>query len=251
MTAGTFRGAPIRQIRPGAPTSTRAARVAVVPVVAVPVGAVPVGAVLVGAVLVAAVPVAAVPAAAVPVAAAMATEKAAHPAIRITTVMAGATTSTSSLEALRWRVGRNRSPALPSPACFNTSIAKETGMKMSTFCRICDHEKRDEIDAALTNNEPYVVIARSFRISTGSILSHRTHLSDGEKSAKSEEIASVHVQSVTQMKALQEKCLILISAGEAANDLGTLFSAVAQVRKNLELLGEVADELLKARSAAL
>jgi len=116
---------------------------------------------------------------------------------------------------------------------------------MSTFCRICDHEKRDEINAALTNNEPYVVIARCFRISTASILSHRTHLSDGE-SAKSEEMASVPVQSVTQMKALQQKCLILISAGEAANDLGTLFSAVAQVRKNLELLGEVADELHKA-----
>jgi len=38
---------------------------------------------------------------AVPVAPAMGTEKAAHPAIRITTIMAGATTSTTSLEALR------------------------------------------------------------------------------------------------------------------------------------------------------
>jgi hypothetical protein len=75
------------------------------------VGAVLVGAALVGAVLVGVVLVGAV----LVVAAAMATEKAAHPAIRITTVMARATTSASSSEALRRRVGRNRSPALPQP----------------------------------------------------------------------------------------------------------------------------------------
>jgi hypothetical protein len=121
---------------------------------------------------------------------------------------------------------------------------------MSTFCRICDHEKRDEIDAALTNNEPYVVIARCFRISTASILSHKAHFSGEEKSAHCEEIASINVESVAQMKALQEKCLMLITAGEAANDLGTLFSAVAQVRKNLKLLGDVADELRMALGAS-
>ena len=109
---------------------------------------------------------------------------------------------------------------------------------MSTFCRICDHEKRHEIDAALTNNEPYVVIARCFRMSTASILSHKMHFSDGEKFGKGEEAARTDVFLLTRMKELQEKCLMLISAGEAANDLGTLFSAVAQVRKNLELLGE-------------
>jgi hypothetical protein len=91
-----------------------------------------------------------------------------------------------------------------------------------------------------------VIIARSFRISTASIFTHRTHLSDGEKSAKSEEIARTTVQSVNQVKALQEKCLMLITAGEAANDLGTVFPAVVQVRKNLEFLGEIADELRKA-----
>ena len=117
---------------------------------------------------------------------------------------------------------------------------------MPTFCRVCDHKKRDEIDAALTNNEPYVVIAKRFQMPMASILNHRIHLPDAQKLTKDEEIVRTDVLLLARMKALQEKCLMLILAGEAANDLGSLFSVVNQVRKNLELLGEFADQLHKA-----
>jgi hypothetical protein len=117
---------------------------------------------------------------------------------------------------------------------------------MSTFCRICDHKNRDEIDAALTNNEPYVLIAQRFRMPMASILSHRIHLPEAEVLTKDEEIVRTDVFLLARMKSLQEKCLMLILAGESANDLGTLFSVVSQVRKNLELFGEFADQLHKA-----
>ena len=115
---------------------------------------------------------------------------------------------------------------------------------MPTGCRICDHEKRDEIDAALTNNESYVLVAKRFQMPMASILNHRMHLSDAERSTKDEEIMK-DVLLLAKMKALQEKSLVLILAGEAANDLGTLFSVVGQVRKNLELIGEFAERLHK------
>jgi hypothetical protein len=121
---------------------------------------------------------------------------------------------------------------------------------MPTFCRACDHKKRDEIDAALTSNEPYVLIAQRFKIPMASILHHRIHLPDAEQLTKDEEIVRTDVLLVARMKALQEKCLMLILAGESASDPGTLFSVVSQVRKNLVLLGEFADQLHKALGAS-
>jgi hypothetical protein len=122
---------------------------------------------------------------------------------------------------------------------------------MPTGCRICDHEKRDEIDAALTNNESYVLVAKRFQMPMASILNHRIHLSEAERSAKDEEVGTTDILLLAKMKALQEKCLMLILAGEAANDLGTLFSVVSQVRKNLELLGEFAEQLHRALGAPI
>ncbi len=110
-------------------------------------------------------------------------------------------------------------------------------------CMICSHERQGEVDAAIRNNEPYQSIAKRFGTSMVSILSHQGHLSGTLGTpTKAQEMARA-VDMLAQMKTLQDHCFTLLQVAEGASELKTVFSAIGQVRKHLEALGGLTEQL--------
>jgi hypothetical protein len=118
-------------------------------------------------------------------------------------------------------------------------------------CAICGHERQGEVEAALRNNEPYMSIAKRFGASATSILCHRTHLSGSpEAPATAPEIAAA-AEVLDQMKALEGNCSTLLEMAAGASEVKVVFSAIGQVRKNLESLMELTSHLGKELGARL
>ena len=109
-------------------------------------------------------------------------------------------------------------------------------------CALCGHARRDEVDAAIRNNEPYQRIAMRFGTSMVSILNHRGHLLGDARSRASEEFARA-ADVLAQMKRLHANCFMLLELAEGARDLRPVLSAISQVRKDLEALGDLTERL--------
>jgi hypothetical protein len=122
-------------------------------------------------------------------------------------------------------------------------------MTMPRPCTLCSHARHDDLDAAILNNEPYQNIAKRFGASMVAVLNHRGHLSGtlGASAATQETATALDV--LAQMKSIQENCFTLLEVAEGANELRTVFSAVGQVRRNLETLGELTDQLRRDHKA--
>jgi len=117
-------------------------------------------------------------------------------------------------------------------------------------CMICAHERHDEVEAALLNNEPYVAIARRFGTSVMAVLSHRSHLSTNSDMAATEPNPVTALDVLDQMQGLERNCFTLLEMAEGASEMKVVFSALGQVRKNLESVVELTAQLgkeLKAR----
>jgi len=115
-------------------------------------------------------------------------------------------------------------------------------------CAICAHERHDEVDAALLNNEPYQTIAKRFGTSVVAVLSHRNHLSAPETATGARDIARAF-ETLDQIKTLEGNCMTLLQVAEGASELRAVYSAVGQVRRNLETLSELTSQLDKALKA--
>lgn len=116
-------------------------------------------------------------------------------------------------------------------------------------CAICMHQRLGEVDAALRNNEPFMIIAKRFGTSVTAVLSHRSHLSGSpEAPATAPEIATV-AEVLDQMKALQGNCFTLLEMATDTSEVNVVFSAIGQVRKNLESLMELTSHLGKELKA--
>lgn len=121
---------------------------------------------------------------------------------------------------------------------------------LSPFCRICSHEKRNEVDAALSRNDPPESIARRFNTSLVSILMHRSHLSGlPEISPNLGEIDGANLL-VSRIRALQEKCLMLLEIAEGASEPRSASAVIRQAREQLEALGRLTEQLQAASKAA-
>ena len=117
-------------------------------------------------------------------------------------------------------------------------------------CAICDHERQGEVEAALRNNEPYISIAKRFGTSATAVLRHRTHLWGPPKAPGTGPEISAAAEVLDQMKALEGNCSTLLEMAAGTSEVKAVFSAIDQVRKNLESLMELTSHLgkeLKAR----
>jgi hypothetical protein len=116
-------------------------------------------------------------------------------------------------------------------------------------CTICVHERQEEVEAALRNNEPYAVIAKRFGTSVTAVLTHRGHLSGNlEAAVKAPEIATAS-DLLDQMKAIEGNCFTLLEMAKDASEVRVVFTAFGQVRKNLESLMELTFQLGKELKA--
>ncbi len=122
---------------------------------------------------------------------------------------------------------------------------------MARPCTVCGHQRRDEIDTALLDNEPYEAIAARFQTSLMSVLTHRSHLdrlSDAAAGPTPAEQARGTQQAgveslLDQMRALYEKTFVLLRTVESTGEPRTISMALLQVRRNLRALGDLTEHV--------
>jgi transposase-like protein len=117
---------------------------------------------------------------------------------------------------------------------------------LSRVCTICSHEQRFAIEDLLaTRQSTYRGIARKYGVSEDAVsrhvkAGHVSHLlalaADAERAARADSL-------LDRMEALQSQTLAILDAPE---DQRTALAAIAQARRNLELIGEVTRELDRA-----
>jgi hypothetical protein len=114
---------------------------------------------------------------------------------------------------------------------------------LGRVCTICSHAKRYEIEGLLaTRRSTYRAIALQYGVSKDAVTRHvsgghigplLTLAADAERAARADTL-------LDRMEALQSQTLAILDAPE---DQRTALAAIAQARRNLELIAEIAKEL--------
>jgi hypothetical protein len=118
-------------------------------------------------------------------------------------------------------------------------------------CAICGHERQEEVEAALRNNESYMSIAKRFGTSATTVLRHRTHLSGHPEAPVTAPKIAAAAEMLDQMQALGGNSSTLLEMAAGTSEVEAVFSAIGQVRKNLESLMELTSRLGKDLNARI
>jgi hypothetical protein len=111
-------------------------------------------------------------------------------------------------------------------------------------CSICSHEHRDAMEDAFIAGQAKRRIASQHGVSERAVRYHmREHLPALLALARDAERAARADTLLDRMEALQSQTLAILDAPE---DQRTALAAIAQARRNLELIGEVTRELDRA-----
>ena len=117
---------------------------------------------------------------------------------------------------------------------------------MPRVCTVCTHARRFEIEELLaTRRGTYRGIARSFAVSEDAVSRHvkSGHIGPLLALAADAERAAAADGLLDRIEGLQSQTLAIL---DSAEDQRTALSAIAQARRNLELIGEVTKELDRA-----
>jgi hypothetical protein len=111
-------------------------------------------------------------------------------------------------------------------------------------CSICSHEHRDAMEDAFIAGQAKRRIASRHGVSERAVRYHmREHLPALLALARDAERAARADSLLDRLEALQSQTLDILDAPE---DQRTALAAIAQARRNLELIGEVTKELDRA-----
>jgi hypothetical protein len=111
-------------------------------------------------------------------------------------------------------------------------------------CSICSHEHRDAMEDAFIAGQAKRRIASQHGVSERAVRYHmREHLPALLALARDAERAARADSLLDRMEALQSQTLAILDAPE---DQRTALAAVAQARRNLELIAEITKELDRA-----
>src|SRR5215208_7595405 len=120
---------------------------------------------------------------------------------------------------------------------------------MPRTCTICSHEHRDAMEDAFIAGQAKRRIASQHGVSERAVRYHmREHLPALLALARDAERAARADSLLDRMEALHSQTLAILDAPE---DQRTALAAIAQARRNLELIGEVTKELDRARTINL
>ena len=112
---------------------------------------------------------------------------------------------------------------------------------MPRACSICSHEHRDAMEDAFIVGQAKRRIASQHGVSERAVRYHmREHLPALLALARDAERAARADTLLDRMEALQSQTLAILDAPE---DQRTALAAIAQARRNLELIAEIAKEL--------
>jgi hypothetical protein len=111
-------------------------------------------------------------------------------------------------------------------------------------CSVCAHDDVADINEALViNGASNRAITRQYGLSKDAIRRHREHIPQLlVRASQAMEVAQAD-DLLEQVRDLQRRALGILDKAEAADELRTALSAIAQARGNLELLGKLAGEL--------
>ena len=115
---------------------------------------------------------------------------------------------------------------------------------MTRRCTVCAHEQRTAIDKALLTNESNRHIATRANLTEAALRRHKAnHLPVSMVEAHEAEVVVQADDLLAQVTFLQARTLAILSKAEAADNLRVALVAIAEARRNLELLGKLAGEL--------
>jgi hypothetical protein len=115
---------------------------------------------------------------------------------------------------------------------------------MPRACSICSHEHRDAMEDAFIAGQAKRRIASQHGVTERAVRYHmREHLPALLALARDAERAARADSLLDRLEALQSQTLAILDAPE---DQRTALAAIAQARRNLELIGEVTRELDRA-----
>ena len=116
---------------------------------------------------------------------------------------------------------------------------------MPRLCTICQHEARAAIEAALVGNgSSFRDIAGQYAVSKSALQRHKAeHLPPKLTKAKQAEEVAEATGLLRQIRTLQAVTLRILRDAEADGERRTALKAVAEARRNIELLGKLAGEL--------
>lgn len=115
---------------------------------------------------------------------------------------------------------------------------------MPRTCTICSHPNRDEIDRALVDGVSFRTIAHQWGVSADALKRHKKdHLPAALAQAKQAAQVANGDDLLSRIEALQQKTLSILSKAESQGDNVTALKAIAEARRNLELVAELTHEL--------
>ena len=117
---------------------------------------------------------------------------------------------------------------------------------MTRTCTVCTHPDRYEIDGILaTRSMSYRDIARQHAVSKDAVSRHVSggHLAELISRAHDAEERAQADALLGRIEDLQRRTLCILEKAETEEHLKTALMAIAQARRNLELIGEVSEQL--------
>jgi hypothetical protein len=116
---------------------------------------------------------------------------------------------------------------------------------MTRVCTVCSHPNRAEIeDAVVIHSQAKRRIASQYGVGEKAVRHHiREHLPALLALARDAEQASRADTLLDRIEDLQARTLAILEATEETHEHRTALAAIAEARRNLELLGEITREL--------
>jgi hypothetical protein len=115
---------------------------------------------------------------------------------------------------------------------------------MPRTCTICTHPDHQAIDQALVEGQSFRTIAHQWGVSIDALKRHkRDHLPQTLAQAHQAAQVANGDDLLGRIETLQQKTLAILSKAESNGDHTLALRAIAEARRNLELLAELTHEL--------
>lgn len=117
---------------------------------------------------------------------------------------------------------------------------------MPRSCTVCTHDEAHAINVALVQRDPFRHIASLYEVSTSALQRHaREHLPALLARAKDAVEVADADSLLNRVEALQSRTEAILVEVEGTDLYGVKLAAIREMRRNLELIGEVTKELVR------
>lgn len=123
---------------------------------------------------------------------------------------------------------------------------------MPPKCSICHHAQRAEIDKAIVAGAPTRSIEKQFGVSDTAVFRHKTnHLVEQLASVQAKQAADLETDGadlIADLNRLHAETMEVLDRAKAESDHKLTLAAVAEARKNLELMGKLQARMVETQT---